>query len=689
MSSPTDSRRSNNLWATLEGSVVDGRYHLGPLLSSGSYGGVFAADEVVADKMMRHLAIKLITPDSEYPERQMEELVLATSMDHPNILRCFSPGVCTLNGVRLLYLVMEMASSSLADRFIEGVMTMDETVILAQGMLSALIYLGGGDRPLVHRDLKPANILNVNGVWKLADFGLLRGIGPDRVAQTRTLLGTAEYAPPEAFDGTVSTAWDMWSLGAVLVEALTGALPFDEPSPQQLQNSILTSTANNVDQIGDPLQPIIRGCLIKERLKRWTAEEAIGVLKGTAAAPIFLTEGSLIGDNLALRKGKYPFRFKFGSADTVPELIQLCEEYPNEAQDYLANRYFVKWFGDALDDPALAREAGGCSQLHWHEPERGVELLLRELRKNCGMPFDPNIEPLSQRLDFGLVTVGEQTSLPLHYRCAARRHVWGETELVGEVPGVSVDPKFGGEDVPVEVRLNLIGIDPGYYEGIVRLVPQGLARPVSVPVTYTVMPLKIKISVSSLAFGAVEFGQITTRRIEVSTGSPNVHVNVIASVVPPTPGIEISGDFSGSDVVLNVTADCGQMEAGREYVRRIMLETSAGTFQVPMRLRVVVPHKPIIQAVIGGALLGGILAVTGRSLIEVSSPVQPHWFLSYPTGDSYDTIFRVIGSPCLAIAAGWVYRRFAAWRWPLLFEGRGSLQNPVNTFLNLFRNNPN
>jgi serine/threonine protein kinase len=668
--------------------VIDGKYHLDYLLSSGSYGGVFAADEVVADKMMRRLAVKLITPSTEYPERQTEELMLATSMDHPNILRCFSPGVCTLNGIRLLYIVMEMASSSLADRFIEGVLSQQEVRVLAEAMFSALTYLAGRDSPLVHRDIKPANILNVNGVWKLADFGLLRGIGAERVAQTRTLLGTAEYAPPEAYEGTVSTAWDIWSLGVVLVEASTGTLPFDEGTPQELQNAIMQSAARNVDGIGEPIEPIVRGCLIKERMKRWTAEEALAVLKGTAPAPQFTAGLGRDTYHMSSRVAKYPFRFKFGMAETIPQMIEMCERFPFEAQDYLTGRDLSKWFADAMDDPGLAREASGCSRLHWNLPERGVEIFVRELRRSAGMPYDPEMNLLEKRVDFGLLSVGEQASTELHYRCAALRHAWGSIEIAGDLPGLSADEVFGTAGAPIPLWLNLMHVEPGYYEGAVLLHAEGVANPISVPVTYTIKPLKVTISPHELSFGSVEHGTISKQEILIQTGSPNVHVTVRASIVPPCPGIEVATDFSGPAVKLDVTADCGQLEAGRAYVRRVMVDTNAGTFQLPLRLRVLIPIKPIATHVCGGAIIGAAIAALVRTAIDSAGPVANHWFLQYPSTNDYEIMFRIIGSPFIALAAGFGYRRFAQWRWPLLFEQRESQPGLISSILALFRRDP-
>lgn len=112
-----------NIWNTLEGEVIEGKYHLRRLINSGGFGGVFEADEVVADKLIRHVAIKLIPPDPESADRQIQELTLAASLDHPCLLRCFAPGQCTVSNIVVLYMVMELAGSSVATELAKGPLT--------------------------------------------------------------------------------------------------------------------------------------------------------------------------------------------------------------------------------------------------------------------------------------------------------------------------------------------------------------------------------------------------------------------------------------------------------------------------------------------------------------------------------------------------------------------------------------
>src|SRR5579871_1190916 len=123
---------SSILWRVFEGQVVDGKYYLQKLLGAGSFGGVFLADEVVADRLIRQVALKLIEPNPERTGRQLQELIAATNLDHPALLRCLTPGQCQLNGLSFLYMVTELAEGTLADRLHTGPLPPEELREIAQ-----------------------------------------------------------------------------------------------------------------------------------------------------------------------------------------------------------------------------------------------------------------------------------------------------------------------------------------------------------------------------------------------------------------------------------------------------------------------------------------------------------------------------------------------------------------------------
>ncbi|MCX6345161.1 MAG: serine/threonine-protein kinase [Armatimonadetes bacterium] len=271
---------NNSPWRFLEGQVIEGRYHLRELLGTGSYGGVFRADEVVDDRLIRQVAIKLITSSNEISrDRQFEELSLSCQLDHSNIVRSFSVGRSVLQGGELLYIVMELANGSLTDSLSNGPLPDTEARELARHLTSALLYLHGPPRQLVHRDIKPANILRVGDAWKLSDFGTARVVGSETMVRTGP-LGTAAYAPPESYDGEISRAWDVWSLGVVLAQALSGRLPFAGDTLNQLQRSVLHDPPDIPAGLSSPFGVLIQGCLVRDRRSRFAIEQVRDVLSG-------------------------------------------------------------------------------------------------------------------------------------------------------------------------------------------------------------------------------------------------------------------------------------------------------------------------------------------------------------------------------------------------------------------------
>lgn len=264
-------------WKRLVGQVIEGKYHLREVLGEGSFALVFRADEVVEGKVVGAVAVKLIYPDPEFPrERQAEELNATLKMAHPSIVRGISAGVCTVGEQTWLYLVMELAESTLEERMRTGPLTPREAWSMTQQVISALAYLHKDPDRLVHRDIKPANILRFGKTWKLADFGLAYAM-ERRVRKENQLCGTERYIPPEGFEGTVTPAWDIWSFGLMLAEALTGQHPFE--NEHHLFFAITQMEPSIPPDLPFPFMDIIRGCLIKKRSTRWTAPQVLTALQ--------------------------------------------------------------------------------------------------------------------------------------------------------------------------------------------------------------------------------------------------------------------------------------------------------------------------------------------------------------------------------------------------------------------------
>jgi formylglycine-generating enzyme required for sulfatase activity len=268
---------SAELWKQFEGQSIENTYHLKGLLGSGGFGGVFLADHVVEGALIRQVAVKLILPDAQYFHWQLTELVAATNLRHDHLVACFHAGSAMLGQLKLLYLVMEVAQGTLQQRIEQGVLPAAQAMMLAVDLAFALEYLHRQRH--IHRDLKPGNVLRVGEDWKLSDFGTMRQ-SAETTSHTGLVMGTLTYMPPESFDGVISPAWDTWSLGAILLVALSGKKPYGDITESQLLRAIVEQDPVIPSDLPAPFGEIVRGCLTRDYKARWTARQVGEALHG-------------------------------------------------------------------------------------------------------------------------------------------------------------------------------------------------------------------------------------------------------------------------------------------------------------------------------------------------------------------------------------------------------------------------
>ena len=202
-----------------------GPYAIRAALGHGGMGVVYTAHD---PRLKRQVAIKLLTPDLTRDEmakqRFLQEAQTASALDHPNICTIFEINE-TDDGQ--LYLVMAYyEGETLKQRIARGALKVDEAIDIATQVGRGLAEAHGAG--IVHRDIKPANLLiGKGGVVKILDFGLAKLAGAEGVTQTGTAVGTVAYMSPEQARGEeVDHRTDIWSLGVVLYEMLSGQPPF-------------------------------------------------------------------------------------------------------------------------------------------------------------------------------------------------------------------------------------------------------------------------------------------------------------------------------------------------------------------------------------------------------------------------------------------------------------------------------
>ncbi len=211
--------------------LVDNRYRIVKPLGSGGMADVYLAHDDVLD---RDVALKVMSAryasDEEFVERFKREAQSAAALSHPNIVSIFDRGEAE-DGT--YYIAMEyLPGGTLKDRILKrGALPPRTAAAVALQIAEALC--AAHERDVVHRDIKPHNILITGtGDVKVTDFGIARAASSSTMTRTGHILGTAHYISPEqAMGEPVGPASDLYSLGVVLYEMLTGELPFDADTP--------------------------------------------------------------------------------------------------------------------------------------------------------------------------------------------------------------------------------------------------------------------------------------------------------------------------------------------------------------------------------------------------------------------------------------------------------------------------
>lgn len=222
----------------LSGEIIDGRYQLTRIVASGGMATIYAALDLRLD---RQVALKVMHPhlaqDEQFVARFIREAKAAASLSHPNIVSVLDQG-WNQGGVPCVFIVMELVEGATLRDYIheQGALPIARALQIITPIASALA--AAHKLGIVHRDIKPENILvSKEGRIKIADFGLARGalLGSTLTAESSVILGSVSYLSPEQVQRGISDARsDVYSLGIVLFEVLTGQKPFQGEDPVQI-----------------------------------------------------------------------------------------------------------------------------------------------------------------------------------------------------------------------------------------------------------------------------------------------------------------------------------------------------------------------------------------------------------------------------------------------------------------------
>ncbi len=249
------------------GKVLDNRYELVDFIGKGGMALVYKA----VDKRTGHfVAVKILRPefnqDAEFSARFEREALAASRMSHHNIVNLLDVGQAD----NMRYLVMEYVEGRTLKDVIRQKGALPPTVAAQIGIriLSALSH--AHKNGIIHRDIKPQNVLvNKDGLIKATDFGIARVAGWDTVSPEDSVMGSVHYFSPEQAQGKpVTAASDLYSVGVVLYEMLTGKPPFDGDTPVAVAMQHIGSKARPISEINPSVPPAMERVVEKAMEKR-------------------------------------------------------------------------------------------------------------------------------------------------------------------------------------------------------------------------------------------------------------------------------------------------------------------------------------------------------------------------------------------------------------------------------------
>ncbi len=343
------------------GEMLDGRYRLGPVIGRG---GMATVRRGWHERAGVDIAVKLFEPiadPDDLAQAQAEARTLAR-VHHPGLVELYDVGRRDLaDGTWQLYLVLELvAGPSLTARLRDGGLGSRGTAALGRAVAEALAAVH--DAGVVHRDIKPGNLLLTGDaqVVKVADFGIARMLDGTRRTATGTTLGTASYLSPEQASGAnIRTPSDVYSLGLVLLECLSGRKAF-QGTVAEVAAARLTRDPEIPEGLGPDWAAVLRAMTARDPGARPSATESAMLLADLEVQVVETAAGPGGADDEPTRAVGDGLHAVAAQTAVVEGLIELRQRF-EELGLTTERRAVVEAALGLLDDEVRRHATGGAS----------------------------------------------------------------------------------------------------------------------------------------------------------------------------------------------------------------------------------------------------------------------------------------------------------------------------------------
>lgn len=280
-----------------KGQLLNDRYEIKDTVGGGGMANVYLARDTILDRDVAIKALRMeYANDEEFIARFRREAHSATSLSHPNIVSIYDVG----EEEDLYYMVMEYVDGMTLKKYIQtnGPVPVEKALDVMRQLTLAITH--AHDNGIVHRDIKPQNILiHHNGQVKVTDFGIAMALSATSLTQTNSVLGSVHYLSPEQARGGMATKKsDIYSLGIVLFEMLTGRLPFSGQSAVSIALKHLQSETPSIKRwnptVPQSVENVVLKATAKDPFHRYSQISELADDLETALSPERINEGKFL-----------------------------------------------------------------------------------------------------------------------------------------------------------------------------------------------------------------------------------------------------------------------------------------------------------------------------------------------------------------------------------------------------------
>lgn len=246
----------------IKGQKINDRYQIIRTIGEGGMANVYLAHDTILD---RDVAVKILrgdlADDEKFVRRFQREAISASSLSHPNIVEMYDVG----EDDGQYYIVMEYVEGKTLKSLVKrrGALTLPEVIDIMLQLTSAVAC--AHDSYIIHRDIKPQNVLiKEDGTVKITDFGIAMALNSNELTQTNSVMGSVHYLPPEQANGSGATIKsDIYSLGILMFELLTGQLPFKGENAVEIAIKQMREKIPSVCEINPDIPQSIENVILK------------------------------------------------------------------------------------------------------------------------------------------------------------------------------------------------------------------------------------------------------------------------------------------------------------------------------------------------------------------------------------------------------------------------------------------